>query len=431
MRTFIVGLASVVSLTAHAQTTDLAWQGRLAGPSGAWLEGAQDLRLSLWTAGTGGTQVFSQLYDDVVVSEGYVAVVLDDVPASAFVGADGGPRFLWVETALGASVLGPRQPMNAVPYATNLIGGSARLSGRLFLGTASDADCGGGTGEGAVVYDSARKVLRFCNGTSWNYVGETTVLATNGTRAWSDGTAAVSCNGYRNPPAGRAYRGDVGSGYYLIDPEQDGLALTRVYCDQDTSGGGWTAVAQCLPGDGCLSGTTRLYAVPWTGTSYGTPGDGASYVVGAPAAPVISAATQFMTEVRRTSNNAVGYLIFPMHSGFFTAGSVKSETSDVSATVIDTNGSSITRTMRTCWSPANSGYWVRSYRSQGGMTFHGLTATSPNTAGNSDCDYGAWDSQMLIRESKTTTATSMTTNIGLSPSTGWQASLFSHRVFVR
>lgn len=60
-------------------------------------------------------------------------------------------------------------------------------------------------------------------------------------RAWSDGTLATSCEGYRRPSGGRVYEGDIGDGTYRIHPP--GYAAFNVHCNMTTDGGGWTLVA--------------------------------------------------------------------------------------------------------------------------------------------------------------------------------------------
>ncbi|TNF26733.1 MAG: hypothetical protein EP329_20810 [Deltaproteobacteria bacterium] len=56
---------------------------------------------------------------------------------------------------------------------------------------------------------------------------------------WSDGTFAASCRDYRYPPAGYAYYGSTGDGFYTINP---GSGALTVKCDMATAGGGWTLV---------------------------------------------------------------------------------------------------------------------------------------------------------------------------------------------
>lgn len=108
--------------TAQAQLgTTFTLQGRLSssGPGNPGRAGQADLSFSLYDAATGGQQVGStQFVDDVEISGGRYAVELDFGPVF-----DGSP--FWIEVArrqgrgqnAGYSVVGPRIPVLAVPYA--------------------------------------------------------------------------------------------------------------------------------------------------------------------------------------------------------------------------------------------------------------------------------------------------------------------------
>jgi hypothetical protein len=69
-------------------------------------------------------------------------------------------------------------------------------------------------------------------------------IAQNGSsRAWSDGTLATSCSGYRSGKLGYTYAGATGDGVYRIDVDGAGpLAPVDALCDMTTDGGGWTVI---------------------------------------------------------------------------------------------------------------------------------------------------------------------------------------------
>ncbi len=141
-------------LTAAAGNSPLSssftYQGQLT-TAGKAVEGTADLRLTLWDAAAGGTQVGSTLARDaVVVTEGVFTVQLD-FGTSAF---DGNGR--WLEVAVrspaGAGnfqTLSPRQTVSVTPYALQTRG--------IFVDDASNVSIGG---DGA-----ATLTLRDANGT--------------------------------------------------------------------------------------------------------------------------------------------------------------------------------------------------------------------------------------------------------------------------
>jgi hypothetical protein len=93
----------------------------------------------------------------------------------------------------------------------------------------------GGAGEGGLASatgTSGRIVVRLAT-------SPVTIEASGVSRRWSDGTYAVACWQYRDPPSGYSYSGATGDGRYTIKP---GALAFDVYCDMTTDGGGYTLV---------------------------------------------------------------------------------------------------------------------------------------------------------------------------------------------
>lgn len=103
----------------------------------------------------------------------------------------------------------------------------------------SGADPGGWSIQ---VWDEAG-TTKLSDASGWNYAGAAQVVQLTGSPlAYANGTAAASCNAYRNPQAG--YQVASVSGYYTVNM---GSGNETVYCDQATDGGGWTLVGRSAP----------------------------------------------------------------------------------------------------------------------------------------------------------------------------------------
>jgi len=115
------------------------------------------------------------------------------------------------------------------------------------IGRGATVQCGATVGAGAVVRAGATVATGatvpvggvVARGTTFGPPTRTITLAA-GTRTWSDGTAAASCNDYRYPTGINHYTGDVGDGVYAISPA--GVAAFDAYCDMTNDTGGWTLV---------------------------------------------------------------------------------------------------------------------------------------------------------------------------------------------
>jgi len=111
-------LLTAATQAAFAQGTAFTYQGRLTD-GGAAANGAYDLQFALFDAASAGTQQGANLTLSSVQVTGGVFTVGLDFGVNAFPGA---PRFLQISVRPGASsgaftLLTPRQPVTATPYA--------------------------------------------------------------------------------------------------------------------------------------------------------------------------------------------------------------------------------------------------------------------------------------------------------------------------
>lgn len=224
-----LALLAAAPLVAQAAPIQLQHQARLVDASGAPLNGARTVTVSLHAAAEGGVVLWSRDFN-AELADGYFSAVLD-------VEADGDPvrsewfaAPVWVGHALGGAALGPRQPVGQVPVAG------------LSLGVVVPLDSGSTCAvEGLLARDA--QGLKLCMGGGWTYVATTSRLVTyNGARRWSDGAHAPSCHAYRNPGQNREYAGETGDGLYWIEPIPGDVFVAR--CEMDLEGGGWTLVGK-------------------------------------------------------------------------------------------------------------------------------------------------------------------------------------------
>src|SRR5213082_3036619 len=121
----LVVVLAMGASTAFAQTTSFTYQGRLTD-GGTAANGNYDVQFALFDSLSGGTQIGStQTINTVAVSNGVFTVNLY-FGASSFTGAN---RFLEISArpsgAGSFTLLTPRQPVTATPYAVRSANASA------------------------------------------------------------------------------------------------------------------------------------------------------------------------------------------------------------------------------------------------------------------------------------------------------------------
>ena len=107
-------LVVVTATTAHADTPALlSQQGRLLKTDGTPAAGTISIAFSLYTAGTGGTAVWTESHV-ITLDDGYFVATLGNV--TALPALDGGAMYLGIKVA-GDDEMTPREEIVSVPYA--------------------------------------------------------------------------------------------------------------------------------------------------------------------------------------------------------------------------------------------------------------------------------------------------------------------------
>jgi hypothetical protein len=195
-----------------------------------------------------------------------------------------------------------------------------------------------------------------------------------------------------------------------------------------TDGGGWTELLQCLPKDSCTVGTIPIYNVDWLSSDYGTVSATKSYSVGKSISALTGSGT-FLIQISDTSNSTTGNILYPLTDGtrHFLSSTTFYQSPPLHALLLDTDGAGMQQDLRVCWTPLVSPF-PRSLQGRAGMPFLGRTSGTPLASAGSGCDYGSWNSQMLMRNPA---LSQITTMWGMDPVAGWENQPYAHHVYVR
>jgi hypothetical protein len=231
MRSFVLGSLWVAPAALAGPV--FTHQGRLLTSAGQPVEGATDLVIRLYDESADTAALWTKTFTGLPVAGGYYAVRLElsdsNAPIDPLALTDGST---WIGVTVGG-VEAPRERLASAPAAA--VASSVALPHTTSGGTCEVA--------GSLAYDATAKALLLCDGSTWGGVGSSTVRLTlvSGSRRWSNGTFARSCEEYRRPTGGQSYSGDVGDGVYRVQPS--GFAAFDVYCDMTTDTGGWTLIS--------------------------------------------------------------------------------------------------------------------------------------------------------------------------------------------
>lgn len=133
---FLLALPCAVYGQVSPAPSTITYQGRLTTGSGTPApDGSYSIGFSLWTALTGGTELWNETINPVQVTGGVFSVTLDvSTPANLFSGD------LWLQVQVGTDPpLSPRTPLTSVPYAlkANTVPDGSITAGKLAPGVLS------------------------------------------------------------------------------------------------------------------------------------------------------------------------------------------------------------------------------------------------------------------------------------------------------
>lgn len=173
-------------ITALAGATDITHSGRALDAFGEPVDGAVAVEISLWTAASGGSEVWDQAFSPVLESGFYTLTLSSDADGDDVGDVIAAHDALWMEVSVDGVGQGDRQPVTTVPRAV--------VAERL---------AGSSAGDGSTAFNAGRNCKDILD-------------AHSPTR----------------------------NGLYWIDPDGDGFTTDafRTWCDM--TGGGWTLVMQ-------------------------------------------------------------------------------------------------------------------------------------------------------------------------------------------
>ena len=241
----------VVEAVQNTVPLTISHQGYLTD-GGAAANGTVDLNFGLFTVAAGGSPVWVESHSSVPVTDGVYSVNLGSV--SAFTSAVDFNVPLWLQTAVGATVLSPRTALSAAPYALGLklpfkgahngSGGAIQLSGTFGSGYGtSTSGFGGGhfvssTGIGVEMDDVGTGVDMNARGPGIR-IGDA-ATEDPGDGVWVGNVGSPTSSQSSSTNNGFEVEGSEGSGLYVGHADQYGVRVqsaTQNGVRVETSGG--------------------------------------------------------------------------------------------------------------------------------------------------------------------------------------------------
>lgn len=189
----ILFMLAGLPLAAHAAVpTELNHQGRVLDALGNPVSGAAEVGIALYSSEAAVTPLWNDSWS-LDLQDGYYSVTLaDDDDGTALNPAWFGTG-VWLQVLVDGAPHGDRTPLRPAPIALSALSVAGSSAG---------------------------------------------IALSEGSRRWSDGSYAATCEDYRTGQGTQVYQGDIGTGLYALDPDGDGTPFTA-WCDMDTDGGGW------------------------------------------------------------------------------------------------------------------------------------------------------------------------------------------------
>lgn len=235
-------------------------QGRALNAAGEPIDGTHRVDVSLDTAASGGTSVWSEAHLSVPFEDGYYGISLGGItPIDPALFA--GDR--WLSVRVDNQPVGS-QPVAATPWAIRAAQADV-ATGVELIGEAGGTGLACPAGDvGRLRFNTDLNALEFCRSVSgspqWFPVALAVRIVGDDTtgRSYSDATYAANCQAYRNHTS---WAPAIGDGVYWINTSGGPL---KVWCDMTTESQGWLDVVKTFHATGQTASALapKFFTVP-------------------------------------------------------------------------------------------------------------------------------------------------------------------------